>query len=78
MEPWIPRLRAELGNSASDEDILLHAFYDKELLAPLKKPAPAYSFRTSPLHEFIRYLGTGSDIRHARLRFAGTELTISS
>src|SRR6266850_1044006 len=47
--PWLPRLRAELGPDASDEDLLLAAFYDKSLLAPLKKPAPAYQFRTSPV-----------------------------
>ncbi len=33
--PWLPRLRAELGPDASDEELLLSAFYDKELLAPL-------------------------------------------
>jgi pyruvate/oxaloacetate carboxyltransferase len=76
--PWIPRLRAELGNSASDEDLLLHAFYDKELLKPLKKPAPAYQFKTSPLHELIGYLCSGADIEYARIRFAGTELTLSA
>src|SRR5438067_3532288 len=32
IEPWIPRLRAELGESASDEDVLLAAFYAKDLL----------------------------------------------
>lgn len=78
LPPWIPRLRAELGNSASDEDILLRAFYDKSLLEPLKKRAPDYSFHTSPLHELIRYLGSGTDIERARIRFAGTELTVST
>ncbi|OGQ51227.1 MAG: hypothetical protein A3J24_12505 [Deltaproteobacteria bacterium RIFCSPLOWO2_02_FULL_53_8] len=76
--PWIPRLRAELGKSASDEDILLHAFYDKKLLAPLKKPAPAYRYKTSPLHELIGYLCAGSDISHAKIQFAGTVLTLSA
>ena len=78
IQPWIPRLRAELGASASDEDILLAAFYDKELLAPLKKPAPTYQFKTSPLYELIRYLGSRSDISGARIRFAGTEMSISA
>ena len=38
--PGLPRLRRELGAAASDEDLLLAAFYSPELIAPLKKPAP--------------------------------------
>jgi oxaloacetate decarboxylase alpha subunit len=78
IEPWIPRLRRELGASVPDEDLLLAAFYDKALLAPLNKPAPAYEFRTTPLRELIRYLGTRADIEHAHIRFAGTEMTLSA
>ncbi len=76
--PWIPRLRAELGASAEDEDVLLAAFYDKALIAPLKKPAPAYQYRTTPLFELIKYLGTQQDLSGAHIRFAGTEITISA
>ena len=76
--PWLPRLRAELGPNASDEDLLLAAFYDKALLAPLKKPPPQYQFRTSPLHELIRHMGTRASIGHARIRFAGTEITLTA
>src|SRR5207244_271675 len=50
IEPWLPRLRRELG-AASDEDLLLAAFYDRMLLEPLRRPAPEYSFRTTPLAE---------------------------
>jgi len=78
IEPWIPRLRAELGVAASDEDVLLAAFYDKELLRPLKKPAPEYEFSTSPLRELIRYLGSNSNLSYARIHFAGTEMTVSA
>ena len=78
IEPWIPRLRAELGAAASDEDLLLAAFYDAELLKPLKKAPKRYEFRTSPLHELIRYLGSRRDLSYARIRFAGTEMTISA
>ncbi|MFZ5509914.1 MAG: pyruvate carboxylase subunit B [Pseudomonadota bacterium] len=77
IEPWLPRLRRELGPQASDEDLLLAAFYDKELLAPLRKPKPQYEFRTSPLHELVRYLAGRSDISLARVRFAGTDMTLS-
>lgn len=78
IEPWVPRLRKALGASASDEDLLLAAFYDESLLAPLRKPAPACQFRTTPLHELIRFLGTRSDLEYAHIRFAGTEMTLSA
>jgi pyruvate/oxaloacetate carboxyltransferase len=75
--PWLPQLRAKLGARTSDEDVLLAAFYNEGLLAPLKKPEPVYQFRTSPLYELIRHIGTRSNIRHARIRFAGTEMSLS-
>jgi pyruvate/oxaloacetate carboxyltransferase len=76
--PWLPRLRAELGAAASDEDLLLAAFYDRKLIEPLRNPAPECSFRTTPLRELIRYLGTRRDIEHLQIRFAGTEMTLSA
>ena len=78
IEPWLPRLRKELGPGASDGDVLLAAFYDKALLAPLKRPKPEYRFKTSPLHELVAWLGQRRDIEHARIRFAGTEMTFSA
>jgi len=78
IEPWIPRLRAELGAQANDEDLLLAAFYDKALLEPLKKPAPAYRYGTTPLHELVSWLGARRDIEYAHIRFAGTEMTFSA
>ncbi len=75
---WIPRLRAELGGQASDEDVLLHAFYDKALIESLQPAPPRYPERTTPLHELIRYLGARKDIEHARIRFAGVDLAVSS
>ena len=56
---------------------MLAAFYSPELIAPLKKPAPAYQFRTSPLYELIRYLGNRKDITGARVNFSGTEISFS-
>ena len=76
--PWLPRLRAECGSAASDEQLLLAAFYSKELLAPLDKPEPAYEFRSSPIKELIRHVGNRADLAHARIRFAGTEMTLSA
>jgi pyruvate/oxaloacetate carboxyltransferase len=78
IEPWLPRLRAELGGAARDEDLLLAAFYDESLLEPLKKPAPDYRWRTSPLHELVSWLGARRDIEYAHIRFAGTEMTFSA
>jgi len=78
IEPRVPRLRRELGAGVSDEDLLLAAFYDKPLLEPLRDPTPACAFRTTPLHELIRYLGSRADIEYARIRFAGTEMTLST
>jgi hypothetical protein len=76
--PWLPRLRAELGPDATDEDLLLSAFYEKSLLAPLKRPAPAYQFHTSPLCELIRHIGTRAGVAHARVRFAGADISLSA
>jgi oxaloacetate decarboxylase alpha subunit len=78
IEARIPRLRQELGAAASDEELLLAAFYDRKLLEPLKRPAPEYSFRTSPLRELVAWIGARRDIEHARISFAGTEMTFSA
>jgi oxaloacetate decarboxylase alpha subunit len=78
VEPAIPRLRAELGTGATDEDVLLAAFYDRKLIEPLRNPASECSFRTTPLTELIGFLSQRSDIEHARVRFAGTDMTISA
>jgi oxaloacetate decarboxylase alpha subunit len=78
IEPWIPRLRKALGPSVPDEDLLLAAFYPKPLLEPLKKRAPEYEFRTTPLNELIRFIGSRGDIEFAHVRFAGTEMSFSA
>jgi oxaloacetate decarboxylase alpha subunit len=78
VEPWIPGLRVTLGTVATDEDILLAAFYNQALLAPLRKPVPVYQFQTSPLYELLHYLDRQADISHARIRFGGTEITVSA
>jgi len=78
VEPWVPRLRAELGAGATDEDVLLAAFYDRKLVAELQNPVPECAFRTTPLHELIAFVGSRSDIDYAHIRFAGTEMTFSA
>ncbi len=78
LEPAIPRLRAELGSAATDEEVLLAAFYDRKLIEPLRNPAQECRFRTTPLTELVGFLAARSDIDYARVRFAGTDMTISA
>lgn len=78
LEPWIPRLREELGPGAGDEDLLLAAFYERKLLAPLRNPAPGCGFRTTPLSELVAFLARRSDIGYARIRFAGTDMMVAA
>lgn len=78
IEPWIPRLRSELGAGASDEDLLLAAFYDRELLKPLRDPAAGCAHGATPLTELVRYLSARRDLERARIKFAGTELTMAA
>ena len=78
LEPAIPRLRAELGSAATDEALLLAAFYDRRLIEPLRNPASECSFRTTPLTELVGFLANRKDVEYARVRFAGTDMTISA
>jgi hypothetical protein len=67
-----------LGPDADDEDILMAAFYHKEIPAPLEKQAAkSYTYRTSPLMELIQYVGLKPDFRRVRIRFAGAELQVA-
>jgi pyruvate/oxaloacetate carboxyltransferase len=78
VEAWVPRLRKALGPAADDEDILLAAFYDKELLAPLAQRTPgSYSYHTSPLLELVQYLRHRSEVGELRVRVAGAELALA-
>jgi pyruvate/oxaloacetate carboxyltransferase len=78
LEPRIPRLRRELGAAATDEDLLLSAFYDRKLIEPLRNPIPGCQFRATPLMELIRYLGARTDVGYARVRFAGADITVAA
>jgi oxaloacetate decarboxylase alpha subunit len=77
LEPALPRLRAQFGIGASDEDLLLAAFYEPALLAPLRKPMAPCRFSTTPLLELVRYVESRRDIREARIKFAGTEVSLA-
>ena len=78
IKPALQALRAELGAAATDEDLLLAAFYERKLIEPLRDPTPDCRFRTTPLTELIGFLANRSDVEHARVRFAGTDMTISA
>jgi oxaloacetate decarboxylase (Na+ extruding) subunit alpha len=78
LEPWLPKLRRRLGPGISDEDLLLHAFYDEKLLAPLRDPVPECRATTTPLYELVKWLHDRRDIRRARIRFAGTDIHFAS
>jgi len=78
IEPWIPRLRTKLGAHASDEGVLLAAFYDDALIAALRDPVPECRTRTTPLYELVHWLAERRDIGQARIRFAGTELSFAA
>jgi len=73
--PWLPRLRKKLGPHVDDDELLLHAFYNRELIEPLKRPAPDYYEKTTPLIELVRYLESRRDIERGRIHFAGTEIS---
>jgi oxaloacetate decarboxylase alpha subunit len=76
LEPALPKLRRELGASARDEDLLLAAFYDRSLLAPLKAAHAPCRFSTTPLMELMHYLESRKDVRQAKVKFSGTEITL--
>ncbi|GAA4342476.1 hypothetical protein GCM10023165_24240 [Variovorax defluvii] len=78
LPPALPRLRAELGASASDENLLLAAFYDRSLLEPLKQLPQPCRFGTTPLLELVRYIESRRDLRQARVQWGNTEITLSA
>ena len=78
IDPWVPRLRAELRPAAGDEDVLLAAFYERKLTEKLRNPVPGCRFRATPPTELVGFLATRRDIGYARIRFAGTDMTIAA
>jgi len=78
VKPWLPELRKKLGPGISDEDLLLNAFYDPKLLAPLRDPTSECRTSTTPLYELVGWLHEKRDIQRARIRFAGTEINFSA
>jgi oxaloacetate decarboxylase (Na+ extruding) subunit alpha len=78
IEPALPKLRQKQGAGASDEDLLLAAFYEPGLLAQIEKSPPPYRFDTNPLMELVRFVESRRDVSHARIRHGNTEITLSA
>ena len=76
--PAHARIRAERGAHASDDEILLAAYYDDSFVqAVLAQPSDGLSgmrFRTTPLAELVDYLAKSSDVERFRIAVAGTEV----
>lgn len=78
LEPALPKLRREFGESTSDEDLLLAAFYDRSLIEPLKVAPAPYRFSTTPLMELMRFIESRTDVHQARVKYGDTEITLTS
>jgi hypothetical protein len=74
----LPALRKRLGPGASDEQLLLHAFYDDALATGLRPPEAGLRTRTTPLTELVAHLSQRRDIRQARVRVGGVDLSFSA
>jgi oxaloacetate decarboxylase alpha subunit len=78
IEPALPALRKRLGPTATDEELLLASFYEPALLAPVRAQMAPCRFETTPLMELVRFVESRRDIQTARIRFAGTEITLAA
>ena len=78
LEPALPALRKRLGAAASDEQLLLHAFYDDALATGLQAPPTGLRTRTTPLTELVAHLSQRRDIRQARVRVGGVDLSFNA
>lgn len=82
LAPGLPQLRKERGPFQNDDHILLAAYYDDKLIAPLlpdnRDHADRLRFVTSPLLELLDYVTRNKDIRHARIRVRDLELIAES
>jgi hypothetical protein len=74
----MPALRKRLGAGASDEQLLLHAFYDDALATGLQAPPTGLRTRTTPLTELVAHLSQRRDIRQARVRVGGVDLSFTA
>jgi oxaloacetate decarboxylase alpha subunit len=80
LPPGLPRLRARRGAKASDDEVLLAAYYEDTLVEPLlrepRDQVPAHRFRTTPLVELVDFLSKQSDIERLRIAVPGIDLSM--
>ena len=68
--PALERIRNERGPFASDDDLLLAAFYDVREYGALKAAGPidtAYSLGATPLVTLVKEIAARSDIKSVRI-----------
>ena len=75
---WLPKLRARARRRRERRGPAAAAFYDEKLLAPLRDPAPECERAHHAAARAGRLPRQARDIEHARIRFAGTDMTIAS
>jgi oxaloacetate decarboxylase (Na+ extruding) subunit alpha len=82
LTPALPRLREERGPIKDNDHLLLAAYYDDKLVAPVlpaqRDGARTLRFVTSPLLELLDYVTRNKDIRHARIKVRDLELLAES
>ena len=76
--PALPRLRTQRGPNASDDEILLAAYYDDSLVRAVLSQAndglSGVRFRTTPLAELVDYLARRGDVDRFRVAVGGVEM----
>ena len=82
LPPALPRLRAERGAHAGNDEILLAAYYDDSLVRPVlartRDAVAGLRFRTTPLRELVAYLTGAADIEKLRVAISGVDLALGS
>ena len=83
VEPWVPRLRKERGPFASDDDLLLAAFYQPPVLEPLFAARDAPGRRTdyplsalTPLKQLMSEVEKRPTLKYVNVRKGGFALEI--
>ena len=74
LDPGIPKVRRERGPFASDDDLLLAAFYSRQEFGALKAAGPIktdYPLAATPLATLIREVARRRDIRAFHVQVAG-------
>jgi len=74
--PGLPKIREKLGQSVSDSDVLLAAFYPEELVQKLHKRLPLEGYSNKPLIELVRFCTNNLKAQRLQLNLMGTQITV--